>query len=827
MPGFIGQRNQETSSTMHGLLSELRFTLRQLRRNPAFSAAALFTLALCIGANIVMFSVVRNVLLRLPDYAQPQQLVVIRENIFAGQASDTDMPVNANHLLYWRQHAKSFQGFAAIGNESLPLGGREPEQIGVAQHTANLFSLLGVQPMLGRTLLPVEEQPGHDVVLLTAGLWRRRFAADPNIIGRAIPLDGRPYTVIGVLPAGFTLPSTQLFGRFRGTSHPIEAFVPFGWTADQLSEIEGDHNYVGIARLKPGVSIAQGVAEMNTLQHAIGQQTPDHTDFTTTLSGLQQYLTGSSRNVLLMLLAAVATVLLIGCVNITNLLLARAASREHEAAVRSAMGASPAQLMRSAVTEPLLLSGAGCLLGLVFATLALPSIAHSLPSTLPLLHPLRMDASLVLFAIGAALVSALLCGLLPAIRFIRSHPQQALRAEGRTASESAGGKRVRRVLVMGEVAASVMLVVLAGMFLLSLYRLLRVDRGFTSEHVIAADVALPDKQYGKPAQREAFYERSLDRLRQLPGVRSAGVISVLPLDGDRWGDMISLPSDTRPVFARPLATYRWLSAGYFETMQIPLVAGRFFTQDDLGKNVAVISERAARVAWHGQNPIGQLFRRGDPDQKPFRVIGIVGDVRAVDLSKQPPAMVYVPLTFRSNNTGSFVIRTANDPGAMSDAIREAIWSIDAQVPVPEVRTMATIVDGSLAARNFQLHLLLAFAACALVLAALGIYGVVAYSALQRTRELGIRIALGAQPAQIYRLILEDGVAPVLFGAIAGIGLAVLAARTISGLLFGVGAFNIGIAMIAAAVLLVTGGLASLLPAIRATRIDPVQALRAE
>jgi predicted permease len=813
---------------MHGLLSELRFTFRQLRRSPAFSAAALFTLALCIGANIVMFSIVRNVLLRLPDYTQPQQLVVIRETVHAGPDSFNDLPVNANHLLYWRQHAQSFQGFAAIGTESVPLGGDgQPEQIGVAPHTANLFSLLGARPILGRTLLPAEEQPGHDVVILTEGLWRRRFAADPNIIGRAIPLDGRPYTVIGVLPASFALPNPQLLGDFRGTSHPVEAFVPFGWTAEQLAEIEGDHNYFGIARLKPGVPLAQAGAEMNAMQQAIGRQTPDHVTLGATINGLQQYFTGSSRGSLLMLLAAVATVLLIGCVNITNLLLARAASREHEAAVRSAMGASPAQLVRSAVAEPLLLSAAGCLLGLLLATAALPSIAHALPSALPLLHPLRMDAPLVLFAIGASLLCALLCGLLPAVRFVRSHPQQALRAEGRTASESTGGKRVRRVLVVGEVAASITLVVLAGMFLLSLYRLLRVDRGFTTEHVISATVVLPRHQYDTPQTREAFYKNSLDRFRQIPGVRSAGLISVLPLAGDQWGDIISIPTDTRPVWSRPAASFRWISPGYFETMQIPLLAGRFLTHDDLGKNVAVISERTAHVTWHNQNPVGQFFSRGDPDNKPIQVIGIVGDVRTVDLSKQAPAMVYVPLTYRTNQNGSFVIRTQNDPAASADVIRKAIWSIDAQVPVPEVRTMATIVDGSLAARNFQLHLLLAFAACALILAALGIYGVVAYSALQRTRELGIRIALGAQPAQIYRLILEDGVTPVLFGTIAGIALAGLAARAISGLLFGVGGFNIGIAAVAATILLLTGALASMLPAIRATRIDPVQALRSE
>jgi predicted permease len=812
---------------MHGLLSELRFTMRQLRRSPAFSAAALFTLALCIGATIVMFSIVRNVLLRLPDYAQPQQLVVLRENISAGPDSFGDLPINANHLRYWQQHARSFQGFAALSLYSMPLSGDQPEEIGVSQHTANLFSLLGVHPMLGRTLLPAEEQPGHDVVILTEGLWRRRFAADPNIIGRAISLDGRPYTVVGVLPASFALPSPELLSSFRGTSRSIEAFVPFGWTAEQLSEVEGDHNYFGIARLAPGVSIAQAAAEMNTLQQAIGRQTPDHVALSMNLFGLQQYLTGGSRNSLLMLLAAVITVLLIGCVNITNLLLARAASREHEAAVRSAVGASSAQLLRSVIMEPLLLCAGGCLLGLAFAALSLPSLAHALPSTLPLLHPLRMDAQIVLFAVGASLVSALLCGLLPAARFVRNHPQQALRSEGRTTSESAGGKQLRRSLVVAEVAASVSLVVLAGMFLLSLYHLLRVDRGFTTQHVISASVGLPAKQYNTEESRVAFYQRSLERLRQLPGVRSVGVISVLPLDGDSWGDIISALGDTRPLYSRPVAHFRWMSPGYFETMQIPLLAGRFFTEADRGRLVAVISRSAAETAWPGQSAIGKSFTRGDPDEKPFEVIGVVGDVRTLDLGMAPPRMVYVPTWYRTRGGGVFVLRTANDPTAMADSIRKAIWSIDAQVPVPEVRTMETVVDGSLAARNFQLRLLLAFAVCALILAALGIYGVVAYSALQRTRELGIRIALGAQPAQIYRLILEDGVTPVLLGAIAGIALAVLAARAISGLLFGVGSFNIGIAAGAALILLVTGGLASLLPAIRATHIDPVQALRAE
>ncbi len=628
----------------------------------------------------------------------------MRENIHSGDSADMDLPVNANHLLYWRAHAQSFQGFAALGFGSMPLGGSRPEIIGIAQHTANFFSLLGVQPILGRTLLSTEEQPGHNVVILTEGLWRRRFAADPNIIGHAIPLDGRPYTVIGVLPASFVLPAPGLMSTMHGTAgQAVEAFVPFGWSADQLAEIEGDHNYFGIARLKPGVSLAQATAEMNTLEQAIGRQTPDHVALSATVTGLQPYLTAGSRSALLMLFAAVGTVLLIGCVNITNLLLARAAGREHEAALRAALGATSAQLVRSAVTEPLILAAGGCLLGLASAALALPWLAHALPSTLPLAHPLRMDAPLVLFAIGASLLCALLCGLLPAIRFVRIHPQQALRAESRTTSEAAGGKQLRRSLVIAEVAASVTLVVLAGMFLLSLYRLLRVDRGFVTEHVVSASVVLPDKQYSTPAAREAFYRSSLEHLRQLPGVRSAGVISVLPLDGDRWGDMISLPTDTRPLWSRPNAKYRWTSSGFFETMRIPLISGRFFTQDDLGKNVAVISERAARIAWHGKNPVGQFFRRGDPDAKLLQVIGVVGDVRAVDLSEQPTAMVYVPLTYRSHESGTFVLRADGDAASLAGSIRKAIGSVDDQAVVTEVRTMDAVVDDSLAARNFQLH----------------------------------------------------------------------------------------------------------------------------
>jgi predicted permease len=743
------------------------------------------------------------------------------------ETSFPDLAVNANHFIFWQRKNSTFREIAALRAGSMPIGGGQTEQIGILQTTANLFSVLGFQPRLGRTFTAEEEQPGHDVVLLTDGLWKRQYAADPAIVGKTVTMDGKPYQVIGVLPPDFALPNPRAIGGINDSTKTVEAFIPFGWTAEVLDEIEGDHNYFAIGRLKPGVTVARALADLNVQEKLISRQIPDKMALAATVIPFQEYLVGSSRATLLMLLAAVSGILLIACINLTNLLLARATGRGHESALRQALGASQAQLLRHALMEPLLLTTFGCVLGLGLAAVGLPALLRFVPADLPRANEVHLDLPVLAFAVGISLLAGLACGLMPAWRLSKSAPQLALRDGNRTASESKAAKRLRQGLVVGEVAASVMLVLLAGLFISSMMRLLRIDRGFQSEHVLSAEIVLPDKQYGKPADRNAFYDRALARLRQLPGVESAGTISVLPLDGDNWGDMVSKVGDTRPLWEKPAAHYRWITPGFFETLRVPLIAGRFLTNADKGRNVAIISKQVADTVWPGQNAIGRIFQRADPNEPGFEVVGVVGNLRSVDLAQIPPRMVYVPYWYRSRESGSFVLRTTGDPAAMEATVRKALWSIDSQIAIPQIRTMAAVVDGSVSGRRFQMHLLLTFAVCSLLLAGLGIYGVVAYSAMQRTQEIGIRMALGANRGDVYRMILVEGVAPVLIGTLAGVGLASLGGRLIANLLFEVRPNDPLIAGISCLLLLAIGVAACLLPARRATAIEPIEALRYE
>jgi predicted permease len=809
---------------MGGFVQDLRYARRQLRKSPGFTLTAILTLAVGIGATTAMFSVVLDVLLRPLPYPAPEQLVVIRENISTPSQEFTDLPINANHFVFWQQQSRSFRSIAALLPSSMPVGGTETEEIGVTQATSNLISTLGFQPRVGRTFSEEEEKPGHDVVVLTDGFWKRRYGSDPAIVGKTVPLDGLQYLVIGILPPEFTLPDSPAVG----TDKPIEAFIPFGWTADQLQEIEGDHNYFAVARLQAGVPIAQASAELNGLQRQIGQQTPDKVNLTATLIPFQEYLVGSSRSVLLLLLAAVSGLLLIACINLTNLLLARSAGRGHESGLRIALGASRIQIMRNALMEPLLLAGSGGAIGILLARLGLPLLVRSVPWNLPGLAEAHVDIPVLALSIAVSFLAAMACGFLPAWRSVRSDAQSELRAESRTVSESRASKRLRQVLIVAEAAASVTLVLLSALFITSLMKLMHVDRGFQTEHVLSASVMLPSGQYGDSANaRNQFYERTVARLREIPGVSSAGAVSFLPLDGDGWGDLITKTGETRPPWQRPDAHFRWITPGYLETLQIPLLAGRFLTEADRGRNVALISERVARTVWPNENPIGQRFTRFDPSEPSFEVVGVVGDIRTVDLAQRPPRMVYAPYWYRSRTEAALVMRSTVDPSALAGAVRKAIREIDAQVAVPNIRTMNDVVYVSVAARRFQMQLLLTFAICALLLAALGTYGVVAYSVVQRTQEIGIRLALGANRSDVYRMILAEAVTPVLIGAITGVALASIAARVIASLLFDVRATNPLIAAISCAILIVVGVAASLLPAAKAAIVDPMNALRAE
>ncbi len=808
-------------------MQNLRYAFRKLLKSPVFTLTAVLTLGIGIGANTAIFSVVYGVLLKPLRYLQPQQLLTIQESIQSGQANFPSLPANANHFVYWRKHAKSFAGLAALLPESMPLGSKQPEEIGVAQETANLFSVLGVSPRLGRAFTTEEEQPGHSsVVILADSLWRRRYAADPEIVGKTITLDGRPYEVTGVMPADFTLPSSRAIGGGIGTPEAIEAFVPFGWSADVLQEIEGDHNYFAICRLKAGVTSRRAAAELSVLQRAISEQTADKVQYGAAVTPLREFLTGSSRRSLLLLLAAVGAVLLISCINIANLLLTRATASTHEAVVRAALGASRMDLIRNALAEPFVLCFAGCVVGLALAVVGVPILLRNVPTELPSLNEVHVDTVALGFAMVISGVAALLCGILPAWRY-GGNRERALRTESRASSESRSAKQLQSGFIIAEVAASVALVIIAGLLITSMIRLLHVGRGFQSQHVLSAEVLLPDSRYGDKPPRNVFYDRALTRIRSLPGVENAGAISVLPLDGDNWVDLVTRTGDTRPVWQRPDAHFRWITPGSLETLQVPLLAGRFLADGDQGRQLALVSRQVARMVWPGQSAIGQRFTRMDPDEKPFEVIGIVDDIRSLDLSQPPPPMVYVPYWYRSREVGTFVIRTGQDPGKMVSAFRKVIWSVDSQVPVTAIRTMDAVVNGSVATRRFEMQLLLAFAISALLLAGLGVYGVVSYSAARRTREIGIRMALGADIPDVYRLILQEGITPVFVGAVAGIGLAWLAGRLLTSLLFQVSVSNPWIAAIAGMMLMLVGVAACFLPARRAARIEPVQALHYE
>ena len=816
---------------MQTLLQDLRHALRHLRKAPGFTATAVLTLALGIGATTAIFTLVYDVLLSPLPYRHPEQLVVLQEEVAEFRDIYPTLPVNATHFLSWQHNSHSFQSIAIMEQASMPLGtGGHPRQVDVLSATAGLFSVLESAPQLGRAFTPGEATSGHDrVVLLMNSLWRRQFQSDPHILGKTVTLNGFPYSVIGVMPPSFHLPLMQGFDRAK----PVEALVPLAFSKDRLEERMGDFNYFGLGRLKPGVSVPQASAEINALQHAFSAtlSAEEKGTLSAVLTPFQQALVGDNRTPLLILLAAVAGLLLVGCVNIANLLLARSAGRRQQMAVAAALGASRAQMLRMSLRETAVLAAFGGALGLLLAAALVPLMQHFLPPALDFRGALHLDWAGAACALLLTLAATLLAGAAPAWFGARTQPHEVLHSESRLATESRASKRLRGLLVALEVAVSVALVLMTVLLSTSMVRLLHTDPGFQPDRLLSANIDLPRKSYDSLPQRTAFYKQALDRLRQLPGLEQAGLISQLPLVGDQWIDMIRVPGDPRPIMQLPSEHFRWMSPGYLEAMHLPLVAGRSLTASDDGKPVAILSQLTARTLWPGLDPIGRQFSRAGQTEAPFTVIGVVKNARTLSLAKPDPMMVYVPFWYRSDSTGALLVRTRQDPSAMADSMRKAIWSVDPEVSVPLVRSLGVVIADSVANRRFILDLLLLFAISALLLAGLGVYGVVTYSVVQRHREIGLRLALGAQKAGIYRLILRDGLRPVLLGALAGVGVALTLARLtqtlLSPLLFAVSPYNPAVVLAALSVLITVGAAACLLPARRAASVDPMQALRAE
>ncbi|HVT96624.1 MAG TPA: ABC transporter permease [Acidobacteriaceae bacterium] len=812
------------------MLNDLRFAWRQLKRAPGFALTAVLTLALGIGATTAIFTLVYDVMLRPLPLPQPEQLVRVQEKVAEWRDMYPTLPVSANHFTFWQQHSKSFAAIAALEEYAMPFESGEAQggramHVDVVSATPGIFTVLGVQPALGRAFNESEGQKGHErVAVITDALWREQFGGDREILGRTLKLDGFTYTVVGVMPASFRMPSTW------GGKEPLSAIVPMAFDKELLEEAMGDLNYFGLARLKPGVTVAAANAELNAEQKAIASTLPANQKATLSavLTPWQEDLVGGSRKALMILLGAVAGLLLVGCVNIANLLLARAAGQKHQMAVAAALGARRSEMLRMAMRETVVLAALGCGLGIVLAMAIVPLMQHYLPPELNFRGALHLDwvgAGCALLLAGAA---TLLAGAAPAWMVSRTAPQEVLHSESRLASESRGSKHARRVLVGVEVAVSVALVLMTGLLVASLTKLMRVDRGFDTERTLAVKVELPYEAYPNRPKRAEFYRDALVKLNALPGVEQAALTSVLPLSGNGWGDIAQLPGDTRPWTQLPGEEWRWVSPNYFETIHLRLIRGRFFNQSEWGKNEAVLSERTAKALWGDKDPVGQQFHRaGAEGEAPFTVVGVVSNARTVTLAKADPMIIYVPYWFRADADGGIVMRTRQAPAAMAESIRKAIWSVDSGVAVPQIRLLSGVVADSVADRRFEMDLLVVFAVSALLLAGLGVYGVVTYSVVQRQREIGLRIALGAQRANIYRLILREGLLPVVAGAGAGIALALGSARLVGSLLFEVSPYDPGIAAGAVSLLLVAGMSACWLPARRAAQVEPMEALRAE
>ncbi len=694
--------------------------------------------------------------------------------------------------------------------------GGEPASILGADVPHNLFTLFGVEPILGRTFFADEEREGHNrVVILSESLWRSRFNADPSLVGKSILLDGQNHHVVGIMPAWFRLP------YIGATNVRFEIFRPLVLSQTEQSRLMGNFNYAAVIRLRPGVNAEQALAEINVVQARFPRQAGVQGDLKAMFIPVHELVTGRARLGLWMLAAAVGTVLLIVC-NLANLLLSRMASRSREAAIRTALGASRGRQFRQVLTESLLLAVSGGALGILLASWIVQLLVATTTLDIPRLEEVRLDSSVLVFAFCVTLLTGLAFGALPAWRLTRSDPQEALRAGSHTVTEGRRGLRLREGLISLEVGLSAALLIVAGLLTTSLTRLLRVDKGFDAGHVSTVDIGLSGSLYAEPANREKFFNRLLAKVSAIPSVQASGFVTALPTRGETWQDPIYLEGEGS---RRHPVNNRYASPGYFRAMNIAVRNGRAFEESDRGRSVAVLSDKAAKLLWPGEpNPVGRRFV--GEDNKPKTLVGVVAEVRAV-LHTDPPPTAYYPWWQRVPGGVSLVVRTTSDPHNAAGALRTALRSEDAQLPIRAIRTMEEVVDLSVAQRRFQLTLMVVFAVSALLVASLGIYGVVSYSVARRRNEIGIRMALGAQRSRLLGLVIRQGMAPVVVGLAAGVAAALFLGRAIRGLLFGVqptDPLTIGGVTV---LLLVVGGLACLIPARRAVATDAVAALRFE
>jgi predicted permease len=820
-------RDEYRNRPLEELAFDARYALRGLRRAPAYTAAAVLSLALGIGATTVIFSMVDNVVLRPLAYPEPDRLVVVREVIAEMRGVYPTLSANASHFLEWRRRCRSCVDLAAVDPIGMTLSGdgEDPQRLNGVRATPNLFALLGARPSLGRTFVEEENQPGRDrVVVLSDGFWRRRFGANASVLGRTVTLDETPYAVIGVLPPSFRLPRGEQMSGLRA-SGDVDVYKPLALTQREATTF-GEYNYTVIARLRRGIGVAAARAELDAIQADIATRVPFKITLRSSVTPLESAVVGAVERPLLLLLAAVAMVLLIVCVNLASLALARSAGRLRESSVRVALGAGRGRLVRHALTESVVLALAGGALGVVLAHWGLRALLAAAPATLPRLAEIALDGRVLIVALLVSVGAGLSFGTLPALRLRQVDPAEALKAGSRSTTEGRRTRRARATFIAVQAGLSTVLLVATGLFLASLVRVLGVEKGFAVERVLAVDVVLPRVRYAAREARAQFYDQALERLTALPGVTAAAVASALPLSGESQVDMLSLENDQRPPMQRSSANVRWVSPGYFDAAGTRVVRGRAFTAADRGRNVVVLSERAARSLWPSEDAIGKRVVPGSNDQV-SEVIGVAMDVRTSSLERDGSSVAYVPYWSNVPPFASIVLRTAADPAAVTASARATLRGVDPAVPVVRARTMAEIVSESVATRQFQLALLALFALTALATASVGIYGVVSHSLARRTGEMGVRMALGARPSDVRRLVLGEGMKPVAVGLAIGIAVSLALGRVFGSLLFGVRPSDPSTLAAVIALLGSVAALACYVPARRATSRDLAGLLRFE
>jgi putative ABC transport system permease protein len=811
---------------MDALLQDLRYGLRMLTTRPGFTAVALVALALGIGANTAMFSVLDSVLLRPLPYREPGRLVMIWHEY--AQMNLPKATLSVPSYLEYRDHVQGFESVAAAANWSANLtGAGDPEQVQGARVTGNFLTTIGVAPMLGRDFLKEEDAPGGEhVVILSHGLWQRRFGGDRGVLGRTLELNGESHTVIGVMPPSF------LFFR------PADLYRPIAFTVEQSAPANhGNEFLIGVARLKPGVTMQQAGAEMDGIAARLRKEFYVE-GWSPRLFPLLDEMTGEVRPAILVLMGAVGCVLLIACSNVANLLLARATGRQREMAIRSALGAGRLRVIRQLITESVVLGVAGGALGLLVAWLGLKVLVAAAPEATAQMvlggRAVGLDGTALGFALAVSLLTGLVFGLAPALQASRLDVNGMLKEGGRGEGLGRRGHRLLGGFVVSQVAVALVLLVGAGLLIRSFVRLRAVDPGFRPDHVLTMRLTLPQSRYAEDGQVAAFYDDLLRRTSALPGVQSSATISNLPMGGDNASASFAIEGQNVPEGQpSPHGDSHVVSQDYFRTLGIPLVQGRVFEPGDGpdATQVAAIDQVLADRYWPKGDALGhrmRLFFEGSDDKPVWRtIVGVVGHVKKYGLDGRVKEQYYMPSTQMPRRGMTLVLRTATDPASLIGAVRGALRDLDGGLPMFRVETMEQVVDDTLVTRRFSMLLLGTFAAVALVLAAVGLYGVISYSVAQRTREIGIRMALGARSGDVVRMVVRHGLTLTAIGLTLGVGAALGLTRFLASLLFAVPPNDAPTFLAIAAILAGVAAAASFLPARRASRIDPMRALRDE